>query len=54
MVLIDSIILEEILDKFFFLMIKLNFFGVYLKIWKIEFSVFNEFILNELKMNVIM
>lgn len=54
MVLIDNIILEEILDKFFFLMINLLFFWSIFKIWKIEFSVFNEFILNELKMNVIL
>lgn len=51
---IDSTILEEISDKLFFLMTKSNSPGVYPKIWKTEFSVFNEFIPNEQKMNVIM
>lgn len=51
MVIIDNIILEEILGKFFFLMIKLLFLWSIFKIWKIEFSVFNEFILNELIKN---
>lgn len=51
---IDSTILEEISDKLFFLMTKLLFSRSISKTWKTEFSVLNEFIPNEPKMNVIM